>query len=63
MLILLLLFLILLLWPCLLLLITSYLVVVNECYSEDVDFVVVVVNVIAVAQLVVTGHIMLSCGQ
>ena len=34
---------------------------------KDVDFVVVVdvvvVNVIAVAQLVVTGHIMLGCGQ
>ena len=47
----------LLLWPCLLFLITLYVVV-------DVEVVVViVVNVDIVALLVVTGHIIFSCGQ
>ena len=62
----------LLLWPCLLLLITLHLVVVNKCFLrlvKDADFdvvfvvVVVVVNVVVVALFVVTGHIMLNCGQ
>ena len=49
-------------WPCLLLLVTLYLVVVNKCYSEaqkTVNYVVVVV----VAKLVVIGHIIFSSGQ
>ena len=57
----------LLLWPCLLLLITIYLVVVNEVFLrllKAVNFaVVVVVYVFVVALLTVTGHIILSCGQ
>ena len=68
--------LILFLWPCLLLLITLYLVVVNVFLRllKGVDFVVaifvvfvlvvvVIVNVVVVALLVVTGHIMFSCCQ
>ena len=53
------------LWPCLLLLITLYLAVANNCYSEapkGCDFVDIVV-VVVVALLVATGHIILSCGQ
>ena len=65
--------------PCLLLLITLYLKVVNKCSSEApesyylvfvdvfavvcVVVIVVVVNVIVVALLNVTDHIILSCGQ
>ena len=67
----------LLLWPCLLLLIISYLVTVNKCQSEAlkadnfavdvvvvvvVVVIVVVVNVVVVALLVI-GHIIFSCGQ
>ena len=66
----------LLLWPCLLLLILSYLVAVNKCYSEapkandfaaDVVVVVVVVvvnvvNLVTVALLVI-GHSIFSFGQ
>ena len=57
-------------WPCLLLLITFYLLVVNK-YSSDasesyqcvrVD-VFVVINVVVVVLLVVTAHVILSCGQ
>ena len=68
--------LILFLWPCLLLLITLNLVVVNVFLRllKGVDFVVavfvvfvlvvvVIVNVVVVALLVVTGHIMFSCCQ
>ena len=69
-------------WPCLLLLITFYLLVVNKCVSEApesyyrvfvdvvdvgvgvvVVVIVVVVNVVVVALLVVTDHIVSSCGQ
>ena len=68
----------LLFWPCLLLLITFYLLVVNKCVSEapesyyrvfvdvvdvGVGVVVVIVNVVVVALLVVTYHIISSCGQ
>ena len=58
----------LLLLPCFLLLIISYLVAVNRCYSEAPkadDFavdVVVVVNVVVVSLLVI-GHIIFSCGH
>ena len=66
--------LLLLLWPCLLLLIVSYLVAVNKCKSEAhqannfvVDVVVVVVNVVVdvvvVVLLVVIGHIIFRCDQ
>ena len=51
-------------WPCLLLLITLYLVVVNKSYSNAVDFVVVVIeNVAVLALFVIIGHILFSCGQ
>ena len=40
----------------------SYLVAVNKCQCEPV-VVVVVVNVVVVALLVVTDHIICSCGQ
>ena len=67
-------------WPCLLLQITFYLLVVNEFSSEApesyylvcvdvvivgvvVVVIVVVVNVVDVALLVVTYHILFSCGQ
>ena len=66
----------LLLWPCLLLLIISYLVPINKCLSEApqannfvVDVVVVVVvivvgvNVFVVVLLVVIGHIIFHCDQ
>ena len=43
----------LLLWPCLLLLIKLYLVVVNKSYSKAVDFVVVVAVVVVVVFVVV----------
>ena len=63
-----------LLWPCLLLLILSYLVAVNKCYSEapkandfavDVVVVVVVVNVVnlVTVALLVIGHSIFSFGQ
>ena len=56
------------LWPCLLLLIISYLVAVNECLSETpkadnfvvVVVLVVIVNVVVVAMHVVTDHIIFS---
>ena len=52
-------------WPCLLLLIPLYLVVVNKSYSNAVDFVVVVFieNVVVLALFVVIGHILFSCDQ
>ena len=69
-------------WPCLLSLITFYLLAVNKCVSEAhesyyrvfvdvvdvgvgvvVVVIVVVVNVVVVALLVVTDHIISSCGQ
>ena len=48
------------------LLITLYLVVVNKCFSETVDFVVVVVvvvNVDVLTLLVVTHQYVFSCGK
>ena len=53
--------LLLLLWPCLLLLIISYLA--EGYHRVCVDILVVVVNVVGVALLVVTDHIIFSCGQ
>ena len=62
-------------WPCLLLLFTLYLVVINRYSSEALEgyncvcavvviiVVVVVVNVGVVYLVVVTGHIIFSCGQ
>ena len=51
-------------WPCLLLLITLYLVVINKSYSQaPKSCLFVFANGAVVALFVVIGQIIFSCGQ